>query len=146
MQNIFNFLSAALTNDAVKQGVLYLVGLLLAAVLRLKAVKKYRLEKIAESAQVAVQETYSAYVRAAKKGTANGKLSDTGRAYAQEEALKRLKEILADEGISLAKYYGPRAAEWLIEKAVARNKIAGRVARAALSPLPEPELHSASGS
>jgi len=138
--NIWGLAQDAITSETTMKGVMYLVGILVAWILKKKATKKWDLQRIVLASEVAVKETYEEYVRATKSANQDGKLTQDERAVARTFAFNRLKDILSEKGIDLAKYYGPRLAKFLIDRAVGRSKLAGRIAAAALRPLQEPEL------
>ena len=138
--NFWGLIQDAITSETLMKSVMYVIGIVVAWILNKKATKKYDLERIVLAAEVAVKDTYEEFVRSAKDKNGNGKLDPEERATARTYAYNKMKDILAEKGISLAKYYGPRLAKFLIDRAVGRSKMAGRIAAAALSPLSEPEL------
>ena len=82
--------------------------------------------RAAELMQGAVTEIYDEYVREAKKGKADGKLTNEERAKARGMAINRAVKIAKDEGWELLKEFGLPHLKALAEQSVswAKNKYA----------------------
>ncbi len=108
------------------------VALATGIVVKLGFIKRYNLARCVLAIQSAVQEVYGNYVKDLKRANADGKLTEDEKAEAVAQAYQRAKTIVSEEGIDLAKYYGPRISRAIIDAAVNKSKTAGRIAKGLL--------------
>lgn len=87
-----------------------------------KWIKQEHFDKLNQDTQVVVQEVYEEYVKAKKKASKNGKLSEEQKKEAREMAVAKLKELGKAKGIDYAKEYGIPFILALVERMVHRNK------------------------
>lgn len=130
-------------DEGVMNLALGLLALVVGWALRSWWVRKWRLGKLVEFAQVAVGETYREYVKVKK---AADEWDDTAKEMARDKALVRLKELALSEGKGLLKHYAKEYLPTLIEWAVSKNKYLGKLAQGAIKaggPFLGPELPSA---
>lgn len=122
-----------LTGPAASPIVLSVLTAIIGYVLKTAFVKKYELERCILALESGVQEVYETYVKSIKAASEDGKLTDMEKDEARDKAYTHAKQILATEGIDLAKYYGPRIAKAVIEKLIKRSKTAGLMAKGVLN-------------
>jgi len=73
-------------------------------------------------------------VKGLKIASLDGKLTDVEKSEAREKAYQCAKDILKEEGIDLAKHYGPRISKAIIEELVKRSKTMGAMAKGIVGP------------
>lgn len=126
-----------LGSEAARNIIISLIAMAFAYVKGLGAIKKHNLGRCVIALQSGVQEVYESFVKGMKNANVDGKLTDAEKLEVRDQAWNMAKDILAAEGIDLAKYYGPRIAKSIIEAMVKKSKHAGLAAKALL---PAPEL------
>lgn len=97
-----------------------IVIVVIAAVIQLDIVKKWKYRWALEIVQLAVTWTYNEYVRGWKKDTP--KLTDEQRYEARKIAVSKAVDIAKDRGIDLGKVLGEENLDNFVEMAVARAK------------------------
>jgi len=125
---------AFLQTEAAANLILGAIALAVGYFLKRSAVKKYKLERCILALQTGVQETYEEYVKSIKEASTDGKLTESEKMQARDRAWNAAKVILQEEGIDLAKYYGPRISKAVIEALIKRSKTAGNMAKGILEP------------
>lgn len=132
-----------LAREETKTLLISILGLVVAAILRLKAVQKYKLERALQCLEAAVRVTYEEYVRAAKAASEDGKLTTDQRQEALRQALDRAGDYARVEGVDLLKYYAIEYLPVIVEKIIGERKAASVPF---VSALPLPELPPVSSS
>lgn len=123
MQDVLQLLE----NDGVVNLVLGAIALVVGVLVRSQFSRKHDLERVWVALQTGVNEVYRDYVKAIKAGREDGKLTPLEKDIARAKAVEVAKELLAREGIALAKYYGPRIAASIVSMMADRSKTLGKL-------------------
>ena len=115
---ILNFI----TSDAAGSMFVLAITGIIGVILKLKSIKKWKLERLVEFTQIAVVETYQTYVKVKKDGHEWGAEE---KKEARNRALGRLKELCTEQGGSLLKFYAKEYLPILIEKVLNATKAEG---------------------
>jgi len=75
-----------------------------------------------DALETGVSETYHTLYKELKEKAADGNLSDADKQQLRNCAKNKAVEVAKEQGLELAKVYGPRVIEGLIEKIVAYRK------------------------
>ena len=124
-------------NDGVQTLLVSFIGIIFAFIMKLGAVKKYNLERLAQLGKTAVMLTYEDFVKVRKK---HGAWNADAKSEARENAIIILKNLAKEEGIDILKYYAKAYLPTLIEKYITQNKTAGKIAKGLIPFSDGPEL------
>ena len=129
-----------LENEGVVNLILGGIALIIGAVAKMEWSKRHDLDLVWAALQTGVNETYRGYVKALKAGREDGKLEDFEKEAARKRAVDIAKDILADQGVRLCKYYGPRIAQAIVSRMADRSKTVGKIAGPLAGLSLDPEL------
>jgi hypothetical protein len=91
-------------------------------IIQLDVVKKWKYNWAIDVIQLAVAWVYNGYVKPAKDGSPDGKLSDAQRQEARNKAVEKAKAIAKERGLDLNKVLGEELLEMYVQLAVGKAK------------------------